>query len=140
MAYFFNPATSGPAAQAGLRYGDIIVGLNEKGVANMDDLRQRVASMARGGDALVEVWRVAADDGDFLRVLRRLADEGNAESMYRVGRMYARRVRTTRAMKPKPCNGIERARVQVIRCRGGPCRGAPGRAWSSWIARRGCAC
>jgi TPR repeat protein len=94
--FLLNPATSGPAAQAGLRYGDIIVGLNEKGVANMDDLRQRVASMAPGGDALVEVWRVAADDGDFLRVLRRLADEGNAESMYRVGRMYAGGVGTTR--------------------------------------------
>ena len=35
------------------------------------------------------MWRVSADDGDFLEALRRLGDGGNAYIMYRLGRMYA---------------------------------------------------
>lgn len=88
-AFLLNAVASSPAAQVGIRLGDIVVGLNGRVVANMNDLRQRVSSMAPGSDALLEVWRVAGDDGDFLQMLRRLADGGNTHVMYRLGRMFA---------------------------------------------------
>jgi TPR repeat protein len=77
----------GPAVQSGMRFGDIVVGLNGGAIASMDDLRRKVAAMAPGLDANLEVWR--ASDGDFLQLLRRLADDGNAHVMYRLGRIYA---------------------------------------------------
>ena len=55
----------------------------------MNELRQRVAAAIPGADAALEVWRVATEDGDFLRTLRRLAGGGNATVMHRLGRMYA---------------------------------------------------
>ena len=83
-------ATAGsPAAEAGLRFGDIIVGFNDKPVSQMDELRQYVAASTPGAQAMLEVWRIASDDGDFLYTLRRLAGGGNAHVMYRLGRLYS---------------------------------------------------
>ncbi|HZT49503.1 MAG TPA: PDZ domain-containing protein [Hyphomicrobiaceae bacterium] len=79
----------GPAAQAGMRFGDIIVGLDGKAIDGTDDLRRQVASLAPGSSVVLDVWRVETDGGDFLRTLRRLADAGNAEAMLRLGRLYA---------------------------------------------------
>ena len=79
----------GPADQARLRFGDVVVGMNGRAVVNLNELRQRIMSLVPGSEAVIEVWRVAADDGDFLQTLRRLADEGNAHVMYRLGRLYA---------------------------------------------------
>jgi TPR repeat protein len=84
----------GPAAQAGIRFGDIVIGLNGAAIAN--DLRDRVAAMPAGSEIVLDVWRVAGDGGDFLEVLRRLADGGNAAIMFRLGRMYANGVGTAR--------------------------------------------
>src|SRR5581483_1466876 len=41
-ALILGVTAGGPAAQAGLRFGDIVVGMNGKAVAGMNDLRQRV--------------------------------------------------------------------------------------------------
>lgn len=82
------PATS-PAAEAGIRFGDIIVAFNDRPVGRTDDLRQLVATTAPGARVVLEVWRTTGDDGDFLRTLRRLADGGNAHVMYRLGKIYA---------------------------------------------------
>lgn len=79
----------GPADQARLRFGDVVVGMNGRAVVSLNELRQQIMSLVPGSEAVVEVWRVAADDGDFLQTLRRLADEGNAHVMYRLGRLYA---------------------------------------------------
>jgi TPR repeat protein len=88
-AFLLNAVTGGPAAKAGIRFGDIVVGMNGRVVANINDLRQRVASMAPDSEVQLEVWRVAGDDGDFLQILRRLADGGNTHVMFRLGRMHA---------------------------------------------------
>ena len=48
-----------------------------------------MASSTPGTEAVLEIWRVTADDGDFLRTLRRLGEGGNAAVMHRLGRMYA---------------------------------------------------
>jgi len=78
---------SSPAAQAGVRFGDILVGLNGRPITQVGELRQRLAALAPGTDAEVELWRTA--DGDFLQTLRRLGEGGNAHVMFRLGRLYA---------------------------------------------------
>jgi len=83
-----NVATGNPAAQAGLRFGDIIVGLNNRAVTNVQDFRQRVASAGSGSEVTLHVWRFG-EASDFLQTLRRLADGGDADCMYRLGRLYA---------------------------------------------------
>jgi TPR repeat protein len=88
-AFILEAAANSPAGQAGVRFGDIAVGLNGRPVAQVSELRQRVASMTPGTDAELEVWRVTADGGDFLQTLRRLAEGGNAHVMFRLGRLYA---------------------------------------------------
>ena len=91
-----NAMAGSPAAQSGIRLGDIVVGLNGRPVANMNEFLPRLSSMAPGSNANLEVWRVGNDSGDFLQALRRLADAGNAHMMYRLGRMYAAGLGVTR--------------------------------------------
>jgi TPR repeat protein len=81
-------AANSPAGQAGLRFGDIAVGLNGRPVATVNELRQRVSTLSPGTDAELEVWRITGDGGDFLQTLRRLGDSGNAHVMFRLGRLY----------------------------------------------------
>jgi hypothetical protein len=88
-ALLLKAVSGGPADRAGIRFGDIVVALNGRIVPNINDLRQRVASMAPGSEARVEVWRAAGEGVEFLPVLCRLADSGNTHVMYRLGRMYA---------------------------------------------------
>jgi TPR repeat protein len=79
----------GPAQQAGVGLGDIIVGLNGRPVTQVGELRQRLAAMTPGTDTEVELWRVAEGGADFLQTLRRLGEGGNAYVMFRLGRLYA---------------------------------------------------
>jgi TPR repeat protein len=88
-AIILDVTPGGPAALAGVRFGDVVLSLNGKTVPNMNELRQQVASMAPGSNADLEIWRVGADDGGFLQTLRRLADDGNADAMFRLGRLSA---------------------------------------------------
>jgi TPR repeat protein len=81
-------SANGPAAQAGLRLGDIVINFDRRSVTHVADLRQRVAALAPGTQAALEAWRPIPDGGDFLLALRRLADTGNADAMARLGRMY----------------------------------------------------
>jgi TPR repeat protein len=87
-ALILEAAANSPAGQAGLRFGDIVVGLNGRAITHVNELRQRVASMTPGTDAELEAWRVTTDGGDFLQTLRRLGEGGNAHVMFRLGRMY----------------------------------------------------
>jgi TPR repeat protein len=88
-ALLLKTISGGPADQAGIRTGDIVVGLNGRVIANISDLHQRIALLTPGSEALLEVWRATGDGEDFPAALRRLADGGNAHVMYHLGRMYA---------------------------------------------------
>jgi len=79
----------GPAAQAGVGLGDIILDLNGRPVTQVGEFRQRLAAMAPGRDVEVELWRTTESGGDFLQTLRRLSEGGNAYVMFRLGRLYA---------------------------------------------------
>ena len=95
-ALIFNKTPGGPADQAGIRAGDVILGIDGRSIADSGDLRQRLSALAPGRLALLEVWRVASDEGYFLQLLRRLADGGDGAAMHRVGRMYAGGIGTAR--------------------------------------------
>ncbi len=88
-ALIVETTAGGPAGVAGVRFGDIIVGFNGSAIDTMDELRQRVSATMPGTEAVLEIWRVTTDDGDFLRTLRRLGEAGNAAVMHRLGRIYA---------------------------------------------------
>jgi TPR repeat protein len=87
--FIVEATVAGPAALGGARFGDIITAYNGRPIDGMDDLRQRVAATTPGEQAMLDVWRIAGEDGDFLQALRRLGEGGNAYVMYRLGRMYA---------------------------------------------------
>ena len=88
-ALVLDAMAGSPAAQSGIRLGDVVVGLNARPVTGAKELLQRLASMAPGSEAALDVWRVGNDAGAYVATLRRLADGGNAHVMYRLGRMYA---------------------------------------------------
>ena len=88
-ALVLETVATGPLSQSGIRFGDVIVQLNGKAVEGPSDLFRRVASMAPGGGATLEVWRASTDEADFLQTLRRLAYGGNAHVMGLLGKLYA---------------------------------------------------
>ena len=92
----------GAGGPARVQFGDIIAGLNGAAVTGANELRQRFASIGPGRDVELEVWRIGAGDG-FLPALRRLAADGNAAAMYRLGRLYA------------TASGVERDEVEAVR-------------------------
>jgi TPR repeat protein len=87
--FIVEATVAGPAALGGVRFGDIITAYNSRPVDGMNDLRQRVSATTPGDQAMLDIWRISGDDGDFLQALRRLGEGGNAYIMYRLGRMYA---------------------------------------------------
>src|SRR5262245_34990377 len=87
--FIVETTVAGPAALAGARFGDIITAYDNRPVDGMNDLRQRVSATTPGDQVMLDVWRIAGEDGDFLQALRRLGEGGNAYVMYRLGRMYA---------------------------------------------------
>ena len=60
-----------PAAQAGIRAGDLIVKFNGRGIQNFNDLRRRVAQAKIGEELPVEIFR----DGKIVSLKVRLVEE-----------------------------------------------------------------
>jgi S1-C subfamily serine protease len=60
-----------PAAQAGIRAGDLIVKFNGRGIQNFNDLRRRVAQAKIGEEVPVEILR----DGKIVSLKVRLVEE-----------------------------------------------------------------
>ena len=57
---------AGPAADAGLRRGDIILEANRETVAGVDDLEREIKKVDAGGDLLLRVERVGRGQSSFL--------------------------------------------------------------------------
>lgn len=58
----------GPAAQAGLRAGDVIIGLNGEPVRDSKELPPRVAELKPGSEARLSVWRDGKEQAFTLKV------------------------------------------------------------------------
>src|SRR5262249_34339060 len=95
-ALIFSKTPGGPGDQVGMRVGDVILGIDGRPIANSADFVQRLSLLAPGRLALVEVWRAASDESDFLAMLRSLADAGDGHAMHRLGHMYANGIGTSR--------------------------------------------
>jgi TPR repeat protein len=87
-ALVLGTTPGGPASRAGLRLGDVVVAFDGTAAQNVSDLRQLLLSASPGRTAVLDVWRVAANDGDFLEILRRAAERGDPQIMYRLGRIF----------------------------------------------------
>ena len=85
----FSVQKDGSAARAGVEAGDVILKFDGRAINRSTELPPMVASVKPGAEVEVEVWRIAADESEFLQMLRRLADGGNTHVMYRLGRMHA---------------------------------------------------
>jgi serine protease Do len=66
-----NVLPGSAADNAGLQAGDVIVSVNRKPVSNASDVKQALASVPKGQDALILVW---SNGGSTFRVLH--APEG----------------------------------------------------------------
>ncbi len=84
-----DASPGGPASQAGLRAGDVVVSINGVAMTNGPQLRQHVAQMSPGSQATVEIWRFVPEASDYVTTLRRLGEQGNAAVMAMLGSMYA---------------------------------------------------
>jgi hypothetical protein len=87
-ALIVSTTAGGPAAQAGIRAGDIIVRYGGNAVANSNDLRRRVMTTAPQSEVPLVVWRAAPEGSDYTQLLHRLAEGGNAHIMYQLGSMF----------------------------------------------------
>ncbi|MGH9460436.1 MAG: PDZ domain-containing protein, partial [Vicinamibacteria bacterium] len=61
-------APAGPAADAGVRRGDIILEANRSVVRNVDDLETQLRGVPPGGDLLLRIERVGRGQSGFLWV------------------------------------------------------------------------
>jgi len=88
-ALIVDAGQNSPAYLGGIRSGDVVVSMNGGVISDPAELRRRIATLRPGDTANMEVWRYKSDL-DFVGTLRRLAEQGNAAVMQRLGHMYAR--------------------------------------------------
>ncbi len=78
----------GPAAKAGLRFGDLITALDNIPVSDTVMLVEAVKTREPGSQGIVRVWRVGSDVAGYLDALRDIADRGSTQAMMFLARLY----------------------------------------------------
>lgn len=77
-----------PAAQAGLRFGDVVTALDGAPVTDTNALVEAIKTRRPGSDGRLTVWRVGDDAAGYLAALRDLADRGSTPAMMFLARLY----------------------------------------------------
>ncbi len=87
--FVVDTTPGGPAALAGLRFGDFVIAIDGTPVTSAEQLRQEIQAREPGTDGTFSVWRVAEGGADFLAALKRLAEGGSTPAMLFLGRLYS---------------------------------------------------
>jgi serine protease Do len=74
-------APGGPAAQAGIRTGDVIISVNGHEVEDAEALRFRIATIEVGGTARLQLWRRGAEREVAVRVVAPPEDPPRQETL-----------------------------------------------------------
>jgi serine protease Do len=103
-----------PAAQAGLRAGDVIVGLNGEPVRDSSDLTRSIGRLDPGSDARLTVWR----DGKQREVTATLGERGPEKLAERVPPMQPRAEGAILGMELRPLSQQEAQSLGMERAQG----------------------
>lgn len=88
-AVFVVGATpGGPAAAAGLRFGDFVTALDGAPIRETNDLVETIKTRSPGSQGTFTVWRVGDDGAGYLQALRDLADRGSTPAMLFLARLF----------------------------------------------------
>lgn len=87
--FVVDTTPGGPAALAGLRFGDFVTAIDGTPVTSANQLRQEIQAREPGTDGTFTVWRVADDGAGYLSALKRLAEGGSTPAMLFLGRLYS---------------------------------------------------
>ncbi|HRN84916.1 MAG TPA: PDZ domain-containing protein, partial [Hyphomicrobium sp.] len=79
----------GPAALAGLRFGDFVTAIDGTPVTETSQLIQEIEARQPGTDGMLTVWRVGDDASAYLSELRHLAEGGSTPAMLFLGKLYS---------------------------------------------------
>ena len=79
----------GPAALAGLRFGDFVLAIDGTPVTDTNQLIQEIQARQPGTDGSFTVWRVGDDSNGYLAAVRRLAEGGSTPAMMFLGKLYS---------------------------------------------------
>ena len=77
-----------PAAQAGLRFGDFVLALDDKPISQTSELVEAIKGRSPGSQGTLSVWRVGDDGTGYLQELRQVADRGSTPAMMFLARLY----------------------------------------------------
>lgn len=86
--FVVDTTPGGPAAEAGLRFGDFVTAIDGAAVTETTALVDAIKGRAPGSQGTLTVWRVGDDGTGYLQALRQLADRGSTPSMMFLARLY----------------------------------------------------
>ncbi|WP_072391922.1 PDZ domain-containing protein [Hyphomicrobium sp. CS1GBMeth3] len=83
-----STTAGGPAAKAGLRFGDVVTAFDTAPVSDTDTLVEAIKTRTPGSQGTLTVWRVGDDAEGYLKALRDVADRGSTPAMMFLARLY----------------------------------------------------
>ena len=86
--FVVDTTPGGPAARAGLRFGDFVTALDGAPVLKTSDFIDAVKTRTPGSHGTLTVWRVGDDGLGYLEALRTLADRGSTPAMMFLARLH----------------------------------------------------
>ena len=87
--FVVDTTPGGPAALAGLRFGDFVTAIDGTPVTNASQLQQEIQARQPGTDGTFRIWRVGDNAEGYLAALNSLADGGSTPAMLFLGRLYS---------------------------------------------------